>query len=517
MRVPGRSLVSDCRLDTQPKQVEPCTFVIFGASGDLTSRKLVPALYSLHRHGRLPSPFRVLGCARRAKSDESWRAELREALGRSHRAQPVDAGAWETFAGSVFYCQGDLAEPGTYARLRERIAESSDARLTRNLLFYLATPPDQFGIVVEQLYRSGLIRDESVGSRTRVVVEKPLGHDLVSARRLNELLSRYLGESQILRIDHYLGKETVQNIVVLRFANALFERVWSRDVVDHVQITVAESSGVGTRGAYYEQAGALRDMVQNHLLQVLALVAMEPPVSLEAEAIRDEKVKLLRSVRPIMPEEIGRCVARGQYTAGVVSGRAQCGYRQEAGVNPGSSVETFAALRLFVDNWRWAGVPFYLRTGKCLPIDASEVWIQFRRAPEVLFTARCGPRLDANALVLRLQPGEGVTLLVNGKVPGLELVLRTVRVQFKYAAEFGAYTPEAYERLLLDAMSGDTTLFLRADEVEAAWQIVDPVLRAWADKPLSESEFYPAGTWGPASAEELIACGGHAWRVPQPD
>lgn len=506
-----------CRVGPERGQLEPCTLVIFGASGELTSRKLIPALYNLHCAGLLPRPFRIIGCARRAKTDGSWRAELLDAVRRFSRRQPVDDSAWAEFASRVFYCQGDITDSRTYRLLAQHIASGASPHLRENLVFYLATLPSQFGLVVEQLFQAGLLRPRLGAGWQRVVVEKPIGFDLASARELNSLFSRCAAEAQIFRIDHYLGKETVQNIIALRFSNAIFERLWTRETVEHVQITVSEKGGVGRRGKYYEQTGALRDMVQNHLLQVLALVAMEPPVSLEPEATRDEKVKLLKSVRPIPPEEVQCCAARGQYAAGEVAGQHQCAYRQEQDVDPQSNVETFAALKLQIDNWRWAGVPFYLRTGKCLAMDASEVRIQFRRAPEVLFAARCGPRLDANALVLRLQPSEGVTLVVNGKVPGPELVLRPVRMEFRYAAEFGAYTPEAYERLLLDAIAGDTTLFLRRDEVETAWEVVDPVLRGWSGKPLTESEFYPAGSWGPASADELLARMGHAWRNPQGD
>jgi len=319
----------------------------------------------------------------------------------------------------------------------------------------------------------------------------------------------------VFRIDHYLGKETVQNILMFRFSNSIFERLWNRDSVEQVQITVSEKLGVGQRGGYYEESGALRDMVQNHLLQVLALVAMEPPLSLEAESIRSEKVKLLKSIRPIRPEEVASHVVRGQYFAGVVDGEPRPGYRQEAKVDAKSNVETYVALKLFVDNWRWSGVPFYLRTGKNLPTSMSEVRIQFRPSPNVLFAAQCGHRLDQNAITLRLQPDEGIYLRFNGKVPGTSLGIRPVRMNFSYDAEFGAYTPEAYERLLLEAMIGDATLFIRHDEVETAWQIVDSIRQGWAGRPLSNREFYAAGTWGPIAAEDLLAQSGHQWHAPQ--
>jgi glucose-6-phosphate 1-dehydrogenase len=506
-----------CRLDLARKTVEPCTIIIFGASGDLTARKLIPALYHLSLARQLPDPVRVIGFARRPKSDDTFRAELREALGKFSRTKPVDDAAWTAFAAGVHYCQGEFHDPEAYGKLRARLAAFPDERLQRNLLCYLATSPTQFGEVVERLHGEELLRKHGDGrSWQRVVVEKPFGTDLRSCQALNAELNRHAHESQLLRIDHYLGKETVQNILMFRFSNAIFEQLWGRHAIDHVQITVSEKLGVGGRGGYYEESGALRDMVQNHLLQVLALVAMEPPVSLEAESIRDEKVKVLKAIRPLLPEQVARQVVRGQYTAGQVGGEARPAYRAEPKVAPASDVETFVALRLLVDNWRWSGVPFYLRTGKNLPLSASEVRVQFKPTPNVLFAAQCGPKLDANALTLRLQPDEGITLRFNGKVPGTSLQIRPVRMHFSYDAEFGAYTPEAYERLLLEALAGDATLFIRRDEVETAWALVDAIRAGWAGRPLTEAELYPAGAWGPAAADELLARSGHAWRHPQP-
>ncbi|HNW06508.1 MAG TPA: glucose-6-phosphate dehydrogenase [Verrucomicrobiota bacterium] len=503
-----------CRLSEGRKAVEPCVIIIFGASGDLTARKLVPALYHLFKEKQMPPAFSVVGVARREKTDASWRTELRSALDRFSRTQPVDEAVWQDFAQHLQYCQGDLTAAATYEALRKRLAAAENELLRRNLLLYLATSPSQFGEVVEQVYRAGLLHKEGGAGWQRVVVEKPFGHDLASARQLNQELTRFAGEHQIFRIDHYLGKETVQNIMMFRFSNAVFERLWNRESIDHFQITVSEKLGVGQRGGYYEEAGALRDMVQNHLLQVLSLVAMEPPVSLAAEAIRDEKVKLLKSIRPLSEGDMARQVVRGQYSAGIVAGEQRLGYRQEAKVNPSSNVETYVALKLFIDNWRWSGVPFYLRTGKNLPLSTSEVRVQFRRTPHVLFAAQCGQKLDPNALTLHLQPHEGISLRFNGKVPGTSVAVRPVRMHFSYDAEFGAYTPEAYERLLLEAMAGDATLFIRRDEVEAAWQFVDDIRRAWEHKPLTDREFYAAGTWGPVAAEDLLAQNGHAWREP---
>ena len=505
-----------CRLDTRHRIVEPCSIVIFGASGDLTARKLVPALYHLFKDKQMPAAFRVVGFARREKTDAAWRAELREALNQFSRSKPVDDAVWTAFAGNIFYCQGDLTDPAGYKALEQKLSSFNDPKLRHNLLFYLATQPSQFGPAVEQLHNAGLLHKDSAHGWQRLVVEKPFGHDLASAVALNNELTRFTRESQVFRIDHYLGKETVQNILMFRFANSIYERLWNRDSIDHVQITVSEQIGVGGRGGYYEEAGALRDMVQNHLLQVLSLVTLEPPVSLEAESIRDEKVKLLKSIRPLAPEDVARQVVRGQYFAGIVNGESRPGYRQEQKVKPDSNVETFVAMKLFIDNWRWSGVPFYLRTGKNLPMSASEVRIQFRRTPHVLFAAQCGPKLDANALTLRLQPDEGISLRFNGKVPGTSLAVRPVRMNFSYDSEFGAYTPEAYERLLLEAMAGDATLFIRRDEVETAWGIVDSIRRGWEDQRLTNREFYAAGTWGPVAAEDLIAQSNHAWRDPQP-
>ena len=506
-----------CRLDFQRKKVEPSSIVIFGASGDLTARKLIPALYHLYAAKQLPDPVRILGFARRPKTHEAWRAELRSALEMFSRTKRVDATIWDAFAANLFYCQGEFSDAKAYVNLREQLESYGHEGLRHNLLFYLSTSPSQFAEVTEHLAAAQLLQrsDEGPGWE-RLVVEKPFGHDLASARTLNGELTQFAHEKQIYRIDHYLGKETVQNILMFRFSNAIFEQLWTRQTLDHVQITVSEKIGVGQRGGYYEEAGALRDMVQNHMLQVMSLIAMEPPVSLEAEAIRDEKVKVLRSIRPLDPGRVAASVVRGQYTEGDIDGQSRIAYRQEAKVKPGSSVETFVAARLQIDNWRWSGVPFYLRTGKNLPLSASEVRVQFRPTPNVLFAAQCGTKLDANAITLRLQPNEGITLRFNGKIPGTSLQIRPVRMHFSYDAEFGAYTPEAYERLLLEALEGDATLFIRRDEVEAAWQIVDPIRVAWSSEPLAVSDFYPAGSWGPVGSDQLLSVRGHAWRNPQP-
>ena len=504
------------RLDAGRKLPEPCTIVIFGASGDLTERKLIPALYHLFSDGQLPEKFRVIGFARRDKTDESWREELKTEVKEHSRPPRREVAIWEAFEKNLFYHRGDLTDTEAYQSLAERLAGFEDPSLRENLVFYLAISPTLFVEVVDQLHDAGLLKrqkDESAPWQ-RLVVEKPFGQDLASARELNAQLVKHVRERQIFRIDHYLGKETVQNIMMFRFSNALFEQLWNREAIEHVQITVSEDIGVGSRGGYFEEAGTIRDMMQNHLLQILSLVAMEPPVSLEADAIRNEKVKLLQSIRELAPDDVARQVVRGQYFAGAVNGDTRQGYRQEAKVAPESNTETYVAAQFFVDNWRWGGVPFYLRTGKNLPLRASEVRVQFRPTPNVLFARQAD--LQPNALTLRLQPDEGIFLRFNGKVPGNSMGIQPVRMHFGYDAEFGAYTPEAYERLLLEAMAGDATLFIRRDEVETAWQIVDGIRAGWGETPLSNREFYAAGTWGPEAAGDLLAQSGHKWHDPQP-
>jgi len=485
----------------------PFDMIVFGGRGDLAKRKLLPALYHLDHENRLPQDGRIIAVSRGAMSRDAYRQLVREACATQLPAGQFDEETWRRFSERLDYVELDATATAAYGALSDALA----GREATVRCFYLATAPELFCPIASSLAAAGLVTPV-----TRMVLEKPLGKDLASAQAINAAIGASFSEQQIFRIDHYLGKETVQNILTFRFSNALFERVWNREAVDHVQITFSEKLGVGGRGGFYEEAGALRDVVQNHLLQVLALIAMEPPVTLEAESIRDEKVKLLKSVRVLLPGQVETCAVRGQYVAGDVDGQARLPYRQEPKVSPSSNVETFTALKLFVDNWRWAGVPFYLRTGKNLALNASEVRVQFKSPPSVLFAAQCGPRLDANSITLRLQPNEGISLRFNGKIPGASMQLRPVRMHFSYHSEFGAYTPEAYERLLLDAMAGDATLFIRRDEVETAWNIVDPIREGWAGKPLTEREFYPAGSWGPKAAADLLERGGHAWRNPQP-
>jgi glucose-6-phosphate 1-dehydrogenase len=488
---------------------EPSTLVIFGGSGDLTSRKLLPALYNLALQRLLPSAFAVVGTGRSPSADERFRAELREAVAAFSRTKPLNEEVWSSFAENVRYVP--TAGPEGYAELAATLDRiDRDLGTQGNRLFYLATPPRAYEPIVREIGAHGLAR---TAGWARVVVEKPFGHDLPSAMRLSERLHDVFREEQVFRIDHYLGKETVQNILVLRFANAIFEPLWTRQYVDHVQITVAEALGVEERGEYYESAGAARDVVQNHLLQLLALVAMEPPVAFDADAVRDEKMKVLRAMRPIGQGEVGERTVRGQYAGGFIEGTRVRGYREEPGVAALSGTETYVALKCFVDNWRWEGTPFYLRTGKRLPKRATEIALQFRAAPHQVFSRDASAGLDANTLVLRIQPDEGISLKFGAKVPVQGVRIRSVNMDFVYGASFMVDAPDAYETLILDALRGDATLFTRRDEVEQQWRLVDPILEGWtagqADLPA-----YAAGTWGPAEADLLIARDGRAWRKP---
>ncbi len=489
----------------------PGVMIIFGASGDLTQRKLVPALYNLAYERLLPAGFSVVGYARREMSHDDFRARMRQATDRFSRHRPVQTAVWDAFARWLYYLPGDFGDPGGYRRLAEFLADLDREHGTcGHCLFYLATPPAFYPEIIRQLGAAGLNRSD--GGWTRIIIEKPFGHDLASARELNRQVLDVFDESQVYRIDHYLGKETVQNILVFRFANGIFEPIWNRRYVDHVQITVAESVGIGNRGPYYEQAGALRDMVQNHILQLLALVAMEPPIAFEADAVRDEKVKLLKAIRLIAPAEVERYTVRGQYGPGAIAGEPVPGYRQEPRVAPDSTAETYVALELFVDNWRWAGVPFYLRTGKRLPKRVTEIAIQFKRAPHLLFKDTPAGRMEPNVLALRIQPDEGIFIKFGTKVPGPDVQIRTVSMDFHYGLAFGAEPPEAYERLLLDAMLGDSTLFTRRDGVETAWELITPIIEGWRQFPPPDFPNYRAGEWGPRAAHEFIERDGRAWR-----
>jgi glucose-6-phosphate 1-dehydrogenase len=490
---------------------DPFSMIIFGASGDLARRKLIPALWSLYAARTLPEPFAIVCTARTDMSDGEFRTRMRESVGEFARLQPPSEQVWERFATALCYVSGDPSSPDLYPRLEGRLGEIEAKLGAANRLFYCATPPSLYDDIVEHLGTSGLAH--SGKGWTRIVVEKPFGRDLASARALNQQLASVFSEEQVYRIDHYLGKETVQNILVLRFANGIFEPVWNRNHVAHVQITVAETIGVETRGSYYEEAGALRDMMQNHLLQLLCLIAMEPPVTFDADPVRDEKNKVMRALRPIDPTRVDQIAVRGQYGPGFVQGRRVPGYREEKGVAPNSMTETYAALRLQVDSWRWAGVPFFLRTGKRLPNRVSEIVIRFHRTPHMIFR-RDPAGVDPNVLVIRIQPDEGLDLTVAAKQPGPAMKLSPVTLDFKYGEVFGEESPEAYERLLLDAINGDATLYARGDWVEQAWALLDPVLTAWGQTPDPSFPNYEAGAWGPPAADTLIIRDGGAWRNP---
>src|SRR6266403_290707 len=456
---------------------QPCSVVIFGATGDLTHRKLLPALYNLAADGELPPAVTVIGFARREKTDEDFRREMEEAV-RKFSRQTVRDEIWKTFGQSIFYHQSDFSDEAGFKSLAERLDEIDKERGTRgNRLFYFAVAPDQFEPILKHLKGVGLNQARE-GSWARVIVEKPFGTDLASARELNRVVRNSFSEEQTYRIDHFLGKETAQNILVLRFANAIFAPLWNRHYVDQVQITAAETLGVETRAGFYDRTGALRDMVQNHLLQLLCLVATEPPTDLGADIIRDEKVKVVRSLRHLSRNEVAANVVRGQYTEGAIHGKSVLGYRQEQNVKPDSQTETFVALRLYIDNWRWADVPIYMRVGKRLPKSATEISVHFKKAPAVLFNKET-VKIDQNVLVIRIQPDEGISLRMLAKIPGTSLRIEPVKMDFHYGTSFGKPSPEAYERLLLDAMSGDPTLFARRDEVEEAWSFIDPIEKVW--------------------------------------
>jgi glucose-6-phosphate 1-dehydrogenase len=491
----------------------PCALVIFGATGDLTKRKLLPALYNLAVSGLLPEEFAIVGISRADTSQEALRERLREDL-HEFAGAPVKPEIADRLLGSFYYLSGEFNDPATFERLRDLLGKvDKDKKTNGCFLFYLAVPPDLFGEVVHRLGDVGLTREEE-GRWRRVIIEKPFGHDLESARALNVSLREVLSERQIYRIDHYLGKETVQNIIAFRFANGIFEPIWNRRYIDHVQITVAETVGVESRGSYYETAGALRDMVQNHMFQLLAFTAMEPPISFEADVVRDERVKVLYAMRPLSPEDVLHQAVRGQYGGGAIEGHVEPAYRAEKNVAPGSNVETFVALKLFVDNWRWADVPFYLRTGKHLPERVTEIAIQFKRAPLQLFRGTGVERLSANVLVLKIQPDEGISLQFQAKIPGPDVALGKVRMHFGYADYFGTQPSTGYETLLYDCMTGDSTLFHRSDMVEAGWAAVAPILDVWQALTPRNFPNYAAGSWGPKEADELIERDGRKWRNP---
>jgi glucose-6-phosphate 1-dehydrogenase len=495
---------------------EPATMVIFGASGDLTKRKLVPALYCLARERLLPARFAVVGYARKAIAEDAFRDDMRKGCDEFARRRPVDDELWATFGSHVFYQEGSYDDPAAYEALKKRL-EDIEAKLglPGNRVFYLSIPPSSFATVVKHLGASGLTKTEG-GRFARVIIEKPFGTDLATAQQLNRDVHETLTEKQIYRIDHYLGKETVQNLLVFRFANGIFEPLWNNKYVDHVQITGAETVGVEGRGGYFEQAGILRDMVQNHLMQVVSLASMEPPVSLDADAVRDEKLKVLKALRHIPASEMDAHVVRAQYAAGSLAGKKVVGYREEPGVSHTSQTETFVAMKFFIDSWRWAGVPFYLRSAKRMPKRVTEIAIHFKEAPHLLFGKK-GEGIRPNVLSIRIQPDEGITLNFGSKLPGPAMEVAPVSMEFRYGSSFGVEPPEAYERLILDCLLGDGTLFTRADEVEASWTWISRIHQHWAEQAASGNvalASYPAGSWGPEPAERLLAADRRAWRRP---
>ena len=498
----------------EERTVKPAALVIFGASGDLTKRKLFPAIYNLAASRMLPAGFAVVGVARRPKPD--FADEMRENVGKFSRRKPIDEATWSELAKGISYVQGEFHEAKTYTDLKAELERLDRERGTQSSrVFYLAVGPDQVPAIVRGLAESGLVvppSHERDAPYQHVVIEKPFGEDLPSARALNRELGQHLAESQTYRIDHYLGKETVQNLLVFRYGNTIFEPLWSQHYVDHVQITVAEDIGVEGRGKFYEKVGITRDIVQNHALQVLTLVAMEPPSSWDANAVRDEKVKVLRTLRPIRGREVLERTVRGQYAAGVVRGDRVPGYRDEPDVAADSKTETYVAMSLQLDSWRWGGVPFYLRSGKRLAKRLAEVALHFKPLPHGLFRGKPGATEEPNALIVRIQPDEGISLRFATKVPGGGISVRDVTMDFRYGTAFGSSTPEAYERLIVDAMRGDATLFTRADEVEAQWSFIDDVISGWRehDAPVAR---YEAGSWGPVEAEKLLAQG-DSWRRP---
>ena len=498
-------------LDTD-RITEPCSVVFFGASGDLFKRMLLPAMYNLRLTDVMPSDFAIIGYSRTEYTDESFRDYCKENVDQFSRSGPAKDPLWSDFAQRLSYISGEFDDVSDYEQLKEKLATNDQKFGTKgNVLFYLSTPPQVFPLIIEHLAKAGLDPKSNNKGWTRIIVEKPFGTDLQSAQALQTEVEKVFDESQVYRIDHYLGKEPVQDIMALRFANMIFEPIWDRRYIDSVQITAAETLGVELRGGYYDQAGALRDMIQNHVMNLLALVAMEPPVNSDADSIRNEKFKVLSAIRPIVNDQVFEQTARGQYGAGTVDGKMVPGYRDEQDVDKNSNTETFAAVKLHIDNWRWAGVPIYLRSGKRLARKVSEIAVRFKPIPHRLFGEK-SDTIDPNFLVMKIQPDEGVTLRFNAKVPGPKNHIRGVNMDFNYGTGFGVESAPAYERLIADAVRGDATLFTRWDAVQRAWEIVTPILSTWLNTKDRTFPNYPAGSQGPESADKLVASDGQAWR-----
>jgi glucose-6-phosphate 1-dehydrogenase len=495
-------------------KADPCTLVIFGATGDLTRRKLIPALYDLACVGCMSPHFDIVGVGRKPLSDDEFRKILEEGAAKSKDSRNFNAEGWNDFAKRITYFRGDTDNANTYRQLGKHLAEMESTGASPNLLLYLATPSSLFAEIIEGLGDAGLNRNQK--GWTRVVVEKPFGHDLSSARELNRSLTSVFPEENVYRIDHYLGKETVQNILVFRFGNLLFEPVWNRNYIDYVEITAAETLGIEQRGAFYEETGALRDMVANHMLQLLSLTAMEPPVAFDADSVRNKKVELLSAIRPLTPDEVAERTVRGQYGPGQIDGKPVSSYRQEQGIAPDSKTETYAAVQFFIDNWRWAGVPFFVRTGKRLTRNLTEIAVHFKRTPQQLFANEADAEIERNVVAFRIQPNEGIAVDFAAKRPGTEMHTANVQLNFRYREAFGTKTPVAYETLLLDAMRGDATLFTRRDEAEAEWRLITPIEEAWAAMPRDNIQIYAAGSSGSEAADMLLARYGWHWRSLDP-
>jgi glucose-6-phosphate 1-dehydrogenase len=510
--LPPNPLQESVRMERTP---DSCTMVIFGASGDLTKRKLIPAIFDLDRQGSLAPGFTIVGVGRTEMNHDTFREYMHQAMKAFGQLQSSESALWENFARRLHYLAVDSNRADEFHRLRKELAAiATERRAGENHLFYLATPPGLYSPIVRHLGVAGMNKAESPPNWVRIVIEKPFGTDLSSARQLNAEVLAVFDEDQVYRIDHYLGKETVQNLLVFRFANGIFEPIWNRNYVDHVQITAAETVGVESRASYFEQAGTMRDMVQNHMMQLLALTAMEPPVLFDAQQVRDEKQKVFQAIRTITPEDVHRVTVRGQYGAGTIGGKAVPAYKTEPGVSPASVTETYVALKFTIDNWRWADVPFYVRSGKRLPKRVTEIAVQFKMTPHRLFTNLPEDHLSYNNIVIRIQPDEGISLKFSSKIPGSSMRLRPVTMDFRYGSSFGGHLADAYTRLILDCLFGDATLFARGDSVDVAWSLITPIHEGWKSNPESKVFDYPSGTWGPKEAEELLSVSGRRWRLP---